>query len=218
MKVLCLWHATDDEINYIKNAMPSGTEVNAPKAEYFSRFECTYADIECHAVDADAFIGWTMPVGIPEIARKIKILSYLHSGVDDLADIGYLRLATPNTSETLRFFGNAELDAMKPSAFLVNIARGQLVQEKPLYDALTTGRLRGYAADVWPRYIHVRTFPVSYEPRLEIHRLPNVIGSHDQSHNADDVLERYIEWGVENLVEYATGKPLTREINLELGY
>jgi len=341
MKVLCLWHATDAEINYIKEAMPSGTDVVAPKGDYLSRFECTYWDIERHAADTDAIIGWTIPAGFLEIAPHLKILSWLHSGVDDLADFGVLRLAkergfkvvnvrganaiavaeqammlvlalakktllkheaaremhklfplfgdehrsamlsgrtmgvigvgnigsrvakrakafdmqvlgvrrnkhkpteyvdsmhgldelhsvlskcdyvvltTPNTGETNQFFGKPELAVMKPSAFLVNVARGQLVQEKPLYEALTSGRLRGYAADVWPCYDAVRGFPATYEPRLQIQKLPNVVASRDQSHDADDVLERYIEWGTQNLVEFAAGKPLTREINLDLGY
>lgn len=341
MKVVSLWHATDDELNYIKKKLPSSTELVAPKGEYFSRFEASYSDLERHAVDADAFIGWTLPAGIPEIARKLKILSWFHSGVDDLAETGVLRLAkergfkvtnirganavavaeqammfvlalakqtvikhqamhdmrkffplfgdenrsamlsgctigvvgvgnigsriakrakafdmqvigvrrnrdlpaeyvdlmhgldelhsvlgkcdyvvlaTPNTNETFQFFGKAELASMRPSAFLINIARGNLVEEKPLYEALTTGRLRGYAADVWPTYKFGRAFPVSYQSRLELHRLPNVLGSNDQSHNADGVLERYIEWGVENIVEFTAGRPLSREINLDLGY
>ncbi|ESX66353.1 NAD(P)-dependent oxidoreductase [Mesorhizobium sp. LSHC414A00] len=341
MKALCLWHTTDDELNYIQGAMPSGTEVVVPEGEYFSRFECTYSSIERHAVEADVFFGWTIPEGIPEISKKLKMLSWFHSGVDDLAEIGFLAhakqhgvkvanirganaiavaeqammfvlalakqtlakneasrerhkyfplfeeehrsamlsgqtigvigvgnigsriakrakafdmrvlgvryhkdlpdeyvdsmygiddlhsvlaqcdyvvLATPNTGKTFRFFGEAELAVLKPSAFLVNIARGNLIDEQALHKALTTGCLRGYAADVWPRYAYGRTFPVYYEPRLRIHRLPNVIGSHDQSHNADGVLQRYIQWGIENVVEFINGKPLSREISLDLGY
>ncbi|RVC81801.1 phosphoglycerate dehydrogenase [Mesorhizobium sp. M2A.F.Ca.ET.046.02.1.1] len=342
MKVLCLWHATEAEIDYVRNAMPEGTEVVAPaKGKYFSRFECKYSDIERHAVDADAIIGWTLPEGIPEIAKKLKVLSWLHSGVDDLAQMGvlalakqrgfkianirganaiavaeqammfllalakktlvkheaarnnqrffplfgdehrsamlygrtlgvigvgnigehiakcakgfgmqvlgvrrnkqrpaehvdsmhgldelhsvlgkcdYVVLATPNTPETFRFFGEAELAAMKPTAFLVNIARGNLIEEQPLYEALTSGRLRGYAADVWPWYAFGRTFPVSFEPRLHIQTLPNVIGSNDQAHDADGLLERYIEWGTQNLVEFAAGDRLTREVDPDLGY
>lgn len=41
MKVLCLWHATEEEINYIEKTMPRGTEVVAPEGEHFSRFEST---------------------------------------------------------------------------------------------------------------------------------------------------------------------------------
>jgi phosphoglycerate dehydrogenase-like enzyme len=344
MKVLCLWHANEDEINRIRSAMPPGTEVVAPKGEYFSRFESTYADLERHAVDADAFIGFNLPRGtagppkdVLDIATKLKLLCWLHAGCDDLdlkqlkqrgikvanvrganavavaeqammfvlalakktvfkhqvaleghrlfplwadeyrsamlhgrtmgvigvGSIGnriaqyakgfdmrvlgvrrnkakaseyvdsmhgvdelrsvleksdFVILATPNTPETYQFFGKAELAAMKPTAFLVNIARGNLIQEKPLHEALTSGRLRGYAADVWQRYEFGRSFPIGFMPRLQIHKLPNVVCSLDQAANADDVFERNVQWGVQSLVEFATGKPLTYEVNLDLGY
>lgn len=100
----------------------------------------------------------------------------------------------------------------------MNIARGNLIEEKALYEALISGRLRGYAADVWPSYEFAKAFPVHSGSRLGIHMLPNVIGSHDQAENADDVLQRNIQWGTHNLLECAKGKPLTREVNLELGY
>ncbi|ANW03065.1 NAD(P)-dependent oxidoreductase [Bradyrhizobium icense] len=341
MKVLCLWHATKDEIESIRKAMPRGTEVVTPEGEYFSRFESTYSDLVRHAVDADAFIGWTLPTGIMEISHKLKMLSWLHSGVDDLAQTGvlalakqrgfkianvrganaiaiaeqammlvlalaknaifkhqvalenrwlfplfadetrsamlngrtmgvigvgsigsliakyakgldmhvlgvrrnkerpaeyvdsmhgvdelhsvlakcdYVVLATPNTGETFQFFGKDELAAMKPSAFLVNVGRGNVLQEKALYQALTSGRLRGFAADVWFKYDFGRSFPAGYSPRSDIRKLPNVVCSLSEAHNADDVLERYIKWGTQNLMEFATEKPLTREINLDLGY
>ncbi|SDD34320.1 Phosphoglycerate dehydrogenase [Bradyrhizobium brasilense] len=337
MKVLCLWYATEEEISSIKRAMPKGTEVVAPKGEYFSRFESTYSELQHHAVDADAMIGWSIPKGLLEAAKNLKILCWQHAGCDDLdlkllkqrnvkvanirganavavaehammfvlalakqtlakhrlalevhkpfptygddhrsamldgrtiAVIGvgsigsriakyakgfdmrvlglrrntgeavphvdsmhgldelhdvlsrsdYVVLALPVTDETFHVIGKAELAAMKPSAFLVNVSRGNLVQEKPLYEALTSGRLRGFAADVWPNYTYGRSFPHSTMPRLQVHRLPNVTGSFDQAANADDVLERDIEWGIQNLVEFANGKPLTRGINLDLGY
>lgn len=337
MKVLCLWYATEDEISSIKRAMPKDTEIVAPKGEYFSRFESTYSELECHAIDADAIIGWSIPKGLLEVAKNLKILCWQHAGCDDLdlkllkqrnvkvanvrganavavaehammfvlalakqtlakhrlvldvhkpfptfgddyrsamldgrtiAVIGvgsigsriakyakgfdmhvlgvrrnkgqavphvdsmhginelhavlsrsdYVVLALPVTDETYHVIGKAELAAMKSSAFLVNVSRGNLVQEKPLYEALTSGRLRGFAADVWPNYTYGRSFPHSTMPRLQIHRLPNVTGSFDQAANADDVLERDLEWGIQNLVEFANGKPLTRGVNLDSGY
>lgn len=342
MKVLCLWHATKDETDRIKKAMPAGTEVVVPKpTDYFSRYETTYKDLEPHARTADALIGWTIPDGILEISEKVKILSWLHSGVDDLRYLGvfrqlqargaklsniagasataiaeqgmmlmlalaknaiykhqlavegrssfplwgdesrsamlhgrtlgvigvgsigsrvakhakafdmkvlgvrrnkaraveavdsmhgpdelhsvlaqcdYVVLSTPNTKETTGFFGQEELAAMKPSSFLVNIGRAATLQERPLYEALTSGRLRGFGTDIWWRYEFGRTFPIGWGSRLEIHRLPNVICSAREGHNADDVLERSIEWGIQNLVEFAAGQPLTREVSLDAGY
>ncbi|MER8703131.1 hypothetical protein [Mesorhizobium sp. M1273] len=73
--------------------MPAGIEVVVPApADYLSRYETTYADLEPDAREADAFIGWTAPTGILEIAEKLKILSWLHVGVDDLRQIGAFSL------------------------------------------------------------------------------------------------------------------------------
>ncbi|WP_292364625.1 NAD(P)-dependent oxidoreductase [Mesorhizobium sp.] len=144
-------------------------------------------------------------------------------GVDDLLDIfprcDYIIVAAPNTKETNNLIGKDELAAMKKTAFLVNVSRSGLIQEKPLYDALTSGGLAGFAADVWWQYGFGHTFPASgLGSRLGVHKLPNVLTSNDQAANAEDVLQRNIEWGTENLVEFFAGKPMQREVNLELGY
>lgn len=134
-----------------------------------------------------------------------------------LAECDYVVLAAPSTDETNQMIGKAEIEAMKPTAYLINVARGNLVQEKPLYEALTSGRLRGYGSDVWPKYESGRAFPTG-GARLPIQSLPNLVASIHQGGDADDVPERILELGIQNLVEFATGKPLTREVILDLGY
>ena len=74
-----------------------------------------------------------------------------------LALADFAVLATPITTETEGFIDAAALACMKPSAMLINIARGNIVQEAPLYEALTSNRLAGYAADVW--WTYTDTFP-----------------------------------------------------------
>lgn len=80
--------------------------------------------------------------------KPVDCVDSVH-GVEELysvlAKCDYVVVVAPNTVETNRLIGKAELAAMKPSAFLVNISRGCVIQEKPLYEALTSGRLRGYA-------------------------------------------------------------------------
>lgn len=152
--------------------------------------------------------------------RPSEYVDSMH-GLDELHSVlaksDYVVVAMPNTKETSSSFGKAELAAMKSSAFLVNISRAAVIQEKPLYEALTSGRLRGFAADVWWRYEFGRSFPIHWGSRLDIQALPNVICSNNHA-NSDDVLEACLQWGTQNLVEFAAGKPLTREVSLDLGY
>lgn len=145
-------------------------------------------------------------------------------GIDALQSVlrqcDYVVLATPMTGDTNQFFGNAEFEAMKPGAFLVNIARGNLVQEVALYEALTSGKLAGYGADVWWTYNNA--YPATYHfpvpSRTGVHKLPNVLGTGGQGSNADDVVERTIDRSIESLVQFASGAALTWAIDLDLGY
>ncbi|WP_312866071.1 NAD(P)-dependent oxidoreductase [Rhizobium mongolense] len=111
----------------------------------------------------------------------------------------YVVLATPHTDNTDGFFGRAEINHMKRGSFLINVSRGNLIVEKPLYDALSEGHLGGFAADVWWRYEYGHAFPNGCGPRYNIHKLPNVVCSLHEAHNADDVLQRNVKWGAENL-------------------
>ncbi len=66
-----------------------------------------------------------------------------------LAESDYLSLHVPLTAETRHLIGPAELAAMKPSAFLINTARGPVVDEAALVDALRAGRIAGAGLDVY---------------------------------------------------------------------
>jgi len=58
-------------------------------------------------------------------------------------------VALPLTSETRHLVGTPLLRRMRPGAFLVNVGRGSVVDEDAVADALDSGRLGGYAADVF---------------------------------------------------------------------
>lgn len=137
-----------------------------------------------------------------------------------LAAADFAIIATPITAETEGFIDAAALDQMKPTAMLINIARGNLVLETPLYEALTEGRLAGYASDVW--WTYADTFPPTYHypipSRTGLHKLPNVIGTGDQACNVDGVTDNLIAMGTESLAAFAGGEPMPRAIDLELGY
>lgn len=136
MKVLCLWHATDDEIKYIKDAMPHGVEVAAPDGGYFSRFEPTYQQLKNHAVDADAFIGWALPQGVIELAVRLKMFSWMHSGIDDLRQIGVLSLAQQRGFKIANVRGaNALAVAEQAMMFVLALAKKTLQKHEKARDS-----------------------------------------------------------------------------------
>ena len=66
-----------------------------------------------------------------------------------LADSDVISVHTPLTPQTRHLIDAAALHAMKPTAYLINTARGGVVDEAALIDALHTGQIRGAALDVF---------------------------------------------------------------------
>ena len=84
-------------------------------------------------VDADAVSR--------EGARKVEVSELLKQS-------DFVTLHSPFIPETRHMIGKAELETMKPDAFIINAARGGLIEEDALYDALTSGRIAGAGLDV----------------------------------------------------------------------
>jgi D-3-phosphoglycerate dehydrogenase len=82
--------------------------------------------------------------------------------------VDVVTLHVPLTEETKGMVGRAELASMKPGAYFINCARGGLVDEQALYEALKSGRLAGAALDVFAQE------PCTDSPLFE---LPNVVVS-----------------------------------------
>jgi phosphoglycerate dehydrogenase-like enzyme len=129
-------------------------------------------------------------------------------------------LAMPLTSETKGYIDDERLSWMKRGAYLVNVARGDIVQERALHDALVSGRLAGFAGDVWWSYPDVMPpgYHFSMPSRLGVHRLPNVLASTDSAANVLAVKDRMIAFGVESLVAFVRGGEIPRLVDPDLGY
>lgn len=115
------------------------------------------------------------------------------------------------TPETTRLFNRERFAAMKPGGVLVNVARGEIVDEDALADALQRGHLRGAALDVYVgEFEHKPPARLWSDPRVLI--TPHVSGASDRDrHGAIDVF-------CENLRAYLDGKPLRNAIDWERGY
>jgi phosphoglycerate dehydrogenase-like enzyme len=112
----------------------------------------------------------------------------------------YLVLAVPRTPHTDRLIGKREFEALKPGAVLVNIARGAVVDEAALIEALRTGRLAGAALDVLAKEPPDDTNP--------LWDLPNVLISPHSASTVDTENARITALFCENLTRFLEGQPL----------
>jgi phosphoglycerate dehydrogenase-like enzyme len=122
----------------------------------------------------------------------------------------YLVVATPLTEETRGLIGAAEIRLLKPTAVLINIARGPVVDEWPLVEALQDHRLRGAALDVFDE----EPLPVGHP----FYRLESVLLS---PHNADRTSGWQLaamEVFLENLERFLHDRPLRNPVDKSRGY
>jgi phosphoglycerate dehydrogenase-like enzyme len=127
-----------------------------------------------------------------------------------LAASEYIVLAAPATDETHHLISVEELALMKPNAFLVNIARGSLIDESALVAALESRRIGGAGLDVFER----EPLP----PQSPLWRLPNVILSPHVAGATDKYGQRVADLLVDNIARLRAGQPLRNVVDPARGY
>jgi len=127
-----------------------------------------------------------------------------------LAASDYVVLAVPYTPETKKFFGAAELAAMRPEAYLINIARGKVVDEDALTAALREKSIAGAGLDV--------TVDEPLPPDSPLWELPNVILTPHLGGAMADYVDRATEFFSDNLARFLAGKRRRNVVNRERGY
>jgi glyoxylate/hydroxypyruvate reductase A len=148
--------------------------------------------------------GDPMPVGFSEIGGPGDLDRYL-------PDSDFVVICCQWTPETNRLFDRSRFAAMKAGSVLVNVARGEIVDEDELADALECGHLRGAALDVYVgEFEHLPPERLWSNPQVLI--TPHVSGASDEDrHGAIDLF-------CANLRAYLDGKPLRNVINWDRGY
>jgi phosphoglycerate dehydrogenase-like enzyme len=122
----------------------------------------------------------------------------------------FVLLAVPHTPDTERMIGARELGLMRRDAYLVNIARGSVVDEEALVDALRRGALAGAALDVFREEPLPATSPLWHLPNVVI--TPHVAGV------TPHYFQRALALFVENLERFLAGRPLRNLVDPALGY
>ena len=136
-------------------------------------------------------------------------------GPDDwhsrLGEFDWVILTVPATTETDGMIGSVELAAMKPSATIINIARGTVIDQDALVAALSEKRIGAAFLDV-----------TSPEPLPAEHPLWNLENAHVTMHLSgraqDKMLTRSVERFLTNLESWRNGGPIEPKVDLLLGY
>jgi len=127
-----------------------------------------------------------------------------------LAASDFVVIAVPLTAETSGLVNANTLSRMKPTAYLINLSRGRIVEEPALVAALAEGRLAGAGLDVF------ETEPLPDHSPLWT--LPNVIITPHVSAGSTTVMQETAELWARNLERFVAGGPLVTPVNPSLGY
>lgn len=118
--------------------------------------------------------------------------------------------ALPLTEQTRGLFDKNLFGAMKPTAFFINIGRGETVVTADLVDALRNGTMAGAGLDV--------SDPEPLTPGHPLWSMPNVVLTPHMAAASDQLERRLVVLAMENLRRYAAGEPLLSVVEARRGY
>ena len=122
----------------------------------------------------------------------------------------YVVVATPLNAETRGMIGEAEFAAMKPTAVVINVGRGPVINEEAMIKALSRGRIKGAALDVFDR----EPLPADHP----FYKLENVLLSPHCADHTPDWLDNAMKFFIEQYERFRKGEPLLNVVDKALGY
>ena len=144
-------------------------------------------------------------LGVDGIGGLDELYSYLPQ-----AD--FVIVAIPHVADTAGFIGSAELALMKRTAFLVNVARGPVVDETSLYLALRDKVIAGAANDVW--YVYPNSLDeICIPANRPFHELPNIIMTPHNAGTTHGTMNYRFEFIAANIGRYYRGEPLENVVH-----
>lgn len=160
------------------------------------------------AVHTDS--GW-MPAGLGDPDGTVPERFYgPGERLEMLAECDYVTVTLPLTEATRGFIAAREFNAMKPHAYLVNVGRGEVIDQEALIEALRTGRIGGAGLDVFERE--------PLEADSPLWEMENTILTPHMSGAFKGYVETCCELFADNLRRFAAGQPLLNQVDPVLGY
>ncbi len=147
------------------------------------------------------------PVAPGEGVKEIEPATKLH---DVLRSSDVVAICCPLTAATNKLFNTETLSLCKPSAILINVTRGEIMDEAALVHALKTGGIAGAGLDVAPR----EPLPAD----SDLWRLPNVVMTPHTAGASQYRAERNLQRFVDNLGKFTRGETLDGIIDKTQGY
>ncbi|MBI3742771.1 MAG: D-glycerate dehydrogenase [Chloroflexi bacterium] len=142
----------------------------------------------------------------PEVAASLG-LEFLQSLDKLLPRADYVSIHVPLTPETWQMFDEPEFRLMKPNAVLINTSRGEVIDQKALYEALKAGRIAGAALDV--------TDPEPMPANDPLLTLPNVLITPHIASASRATRLKMATMAAQNIVDALQGKVPTNCVNPE---
>jgi len=122
----------------------------------------------------------------------------------------YVVAAAPLTEETRGMIGEAEFRVMKPTAVVINVGRGAVINEEAMIGALSDRRIGGAALDVFDH----EPLPAGHP----FYKLENVLLSPHCADHTPDWLDNAMQFFIEQYERLRTGQPLLNVVDKKLGY
>jgi len=127
-----------------------------------------------------------------------------------LPELDFLVIAVPGNPDTVGMIGRSRLARMKPTSVLINLARGSIVDQDALVDALNSGRLAGAGLDVFE--------PEPLEDGHPLFSARNLLLTPHVSGISPMLWRRQTDLFIENIRRFRDGRPLLNVIDKQRGY
>ena len=158
-----------------------------------------------------------------ELKKKLN-LDYLGS-MNDIMNVlrtaDFVVIALPKTPETYNLIGETELRALKKTAYLINISRGDIVNEDALFRALKERWFMGAGLDVWyiyPKGSGEEAEQKVYPSKYPFHELDNVVMTPHIAWKTPESMEGMLLEIAENIERLYKGQELINLVDKDLGY
>lgn len=138
------------------------------------------------------------PLGVNEVWPVLRLPELL-------AESDFVVIAAPHTPQTEKLFCREQFQQMRPSAYLINIGRGAIVDLADLTAALNAGELAGAGLDVF----EIEPLPADHP----LWRMPNVIITPHVAGTSPRIAERHLQVLLENIHRFCRDEPLLNVVD-----